>query len=67
MRRVDEFVIDTVIKLAIVVDLILSILVAAPGSKFNKSFLLDHWSLFAVHFFKLTIITHRAVERSEYH
>ena len=54
--------VDTVIELTVVVDLVLSILVAAPGCKLNEGFLLDHRGLFTVDFFKLAVVTHRAVE-----
>jgi len=67
MRGVHEFVVDTVIELAIVVDLVLSILVAASGSKLNQRFLLDHRCLFPVYFFEFAVVAHRAVEGSEDH
>ena len=62
MRRVDKLVVDTVIELAVVVDFVLSVLVTTPCSKLDKSFLFDHGSLAAVHFFKLAVVTNRAVE-----
>ena len=63
--RVDKLVVDSVVQLAVVVDLVLSVLIATPGRKLNQSFLFNHRCLSLVDGFKLSVIRHRRIERGQ--
>lgn len=58
VRGVHELVIHTIVQLAVVVDLVLSVLVPAPRCEFDEGLLLHHRSLPSIDSLELPIIAH---------